>query len=329
MTKQPGLWRSRWAAIGAAMAVTFGFGGLMSGSLAAPASGPGSTGSFKSITPIRILDTRPPPEQVGTILGPIGPNTTITIQVAGVVGVPVKASAVVMNVTVTGTTATSFLTIWPSDKPRPTASNLNWAPGQTIPNLVTAALSADGKISFYNPVGSTHIIADVAGYYVPGNDKFISLPLTGMLLQNSSVTGNLPGGIRFPDGGFGSYPTVESSFVIPPDYTTGTPLAVSLTWVVNGTCAVSFQEMNLSASRAGIAPIAGPFTSAGLTFGTSVSSAANVVNTLVGTIVSPNAAIPLQAGDSIMFGTFRRGDAPSDTCAGLTAIITGISVTYD
>lgn len=37
----------------------------------------------------------------------------------------------------------------------------------------------------------------------------------------------------------------------------------------------------------------------------------------------------MQPGDSILIGLFRRGDAPTDTCAGLTATITGISVSYD
>ena len=65
-----GMWRSRWAAFGAAIAVTMGLTGFVTGSLAAPGSGPGSTGSFKSIAPVRILDTRPAPENVGGIAGP-------------------------------------------------------------------------------------------------------------------------------------------------------------------------------------------------------------------------------------------------------------------
>jgi hypothetical protein len=45
-------------------------------------------------------------------------------------------SAVVMNVTVTNTTASSFLTVFPAAAQRPVASNLNWVPGQTVPNRV-------------------------------------------------------------------------------------------------------------------------------------------------------------------------------------------------
>ena len=64
MAQRTGMWRSRWAAVGAAMAVAVGFGGLVTGSVAAPSSGPGSAGSFKPIAPVRILDTRPAPEKV-------------------------------------------------------------------------------------------------------------------------------------------------------------------------------------------------------------------------------------------------------------------------
>ena len=48
------LWRSRWAAIGAAVAVTFGAGGLFAASAASPES------TVVTIEPVRILDTRDP-----------------------------------------------------------------------------------------------------------------------------------------------------------------------------------------------------------------------------------------------------------------------------
>jgi hypothetical protein len=72
---------------------------------------------------------------------------------------------VVLNVTVTNTTAASFLTVYPSDAPRPTASDLNWTAGLTVPNLVVVKLGADGKIALYNLAGSTDVIADVVGWY--------------------------------------------------------------------------------------------------------------------------------------------------------------------
>ena len=77
-------------------------------------------------------------------------------------------SAVVLNVTVTQTTAPSFLTVFPTGEALPLAANLNYVAGQTVPNLVTAKLGANGRISLYNAAGSTHVVADVAGWYDAG-----------------------------------------------------------------------------------------------------------------------------------------------------------------
>jgi len=74
-------------------------------------------------------------------------------------------SAVVVNLTATQPTAGSYLTAYPSGTSRPLASDLNFGPGQTIPNLVVVKLGAGGKFSVYNAQGNTHVIADVVGYY--------------------------------------------------------------------------------------------------------------------------------------------------------------------
>jgi hypothetical protein len=88
------------------------------------------------------------------------------VQGAGVGGVPATGvSAVVVNITATEPTAGSYLTAFPTGTAKPLASNLNFGPGQTIPNLVVVKLGAGGKFSLYNAVGSTHVIADVVGWY--------------------------------------------------------------------------------------------------------------------------------------------------------------------
>ena len=51
----------------------------------------------------------------------------------------------------------------------PTASNLNFVAGQTIPNLVVVPVGADGSIRLFNGSGgAVDLIADVAGYYLIG-----------------------------------------------------------------------------------------------------------------------------------------------------------------
>jgi hypothetical protein len=124
-------------------------------------------GQFTGLTPARILDSR---FGQGTTSA-VGANGLIMVQVAGLGSVPlmtatVPPKAVVLNVTVTNTTAASFLTVYPSDAAsRPTASDLNWTAGLTVPNLVVVKLGADGKIALYNLAGSTDVIADVVGWY--------------------------------------------------------------------------------------------------------------------------------------------------------------------
>ena len=72
---------------------------------------------------------------------PVAAGGVYTIDLSGKV-LP-TAEAVTMNVTVTEPVADGFLTVYPCDAPRPLASNLNYAAGQTVPNLVTVKLSAD------------------------------------------------------------------------------------------------------------------------------------------------------------------------------------------
>jgi Fibronectin type III domain len=133
------------------------------GYVATPAATPAPSGLFNAVTPSRILDTRNGTGSV-TPAGPVGPNATITLPVAGDGIVPASgAAAVVLNVTVTRPSAASYLTVFPSGN-RPLASNLNFTGGQTVPNRVIVPLSASGSISFYNAYGSVDVIADVSGW---------------------------------------------------------------------------------------------------------------------------------------------------------------------
>ncbi|MEZ5142338.1 MAG: fibronectin type III domain-containing protein [Acidimicrobiales bacterium] len=127
--------------------------------------GPAVAGATRTVTPARILDTRPGPEQVGAP-GPLGPTGTTVLQVAGRGGVPAGATAVWMNVTSVSPTADSFLSVLPGSTlvGPPSTSNLNLAAGQVVPNLVLVKLDAAGRVTIYNNSGSVHVLADVVGY---------------------------------------------------------------------------------------------------------------------------------------------------------------------
>lgn len=132
-------------------------------SSASPAVTPILGARFNPLPPARILDTR---EGNGAPLGKVGSAGVVDLQVTGRGGVPASGvSAVTINVTVTEPTALGFITAWPAGEPQPLASNLNFVAGQTVPNLVVVKVGAGGKVRLYNSSGTTHLIADVAGWY--------------------------------------------------------------------------------------------------------------------------------------------------------------------
>lgn len=101
--------------------------------------------------------------------GPLAGGTTTELTVVGRGGVPsVGVGSVALNVTVTNPTASGFLTVWPAGSPRPNASNLNFSPGQTVPNMVTVPVGQDGKVSIYASAGTSDVIVDVLGWFPTG-----------------------------------------------------------------------------------------------------------------------------------------------------------------
>ncbi len=122
-----------------------------------------------SVPPVRIFDTRPQYQQ-GPYNQPLAKGESRTVPISGAHGLPamtdaVAASAVVLNVTVTGTSEASFLSAYPSAASLPNASDLNWAPGETVPNMVVVKLADDGSVRVYNSEGCTDVIFDLVGWY--------------------------------------------------------------------------------------------------------------------------------------------------------------------
>ncbi|MEV4615187.1 hypothetical protein AB0K43_21735 [Kitasatospora sp. NPDC049258] len=130
----------------------------------AAVSAPATPATFHSTTPTRLLDTRSGLGRPSA--GAVQAGGTVTLPVAGLAGIPSSGvSAVVLNVTVTGTTGGGHVTVWGDATARPTTSNLNWdRAGQTISNLVTVPVPVDGALDFFTN-STTQVIADVQGYY--------------------------------------------------------------------------------------------------------------------------------------------------------------------
>jgi len=124
---------------------------------------PAGTG-FTALNPARVLDTRPAPTVDGLSAGwgiRLG-GATSRVLVAGRGGVPADATTVVLNVTAADARDSGYLTVYPCDRPRPIASNVNYQAGSTVPNAVLVKLDTDGSVCHYNDA-TTHLLIDVSG----------------------------------------------------------------------------------------------------------------------------------------------------------------------
>ena len=126
-----------------------------------------AAGLHTPLSPVRVLDTR--------ANQPVGPQGTVTVDLSE--RVPANATAVTVNLTGVQATTGTFVSAWPTGQPRPNVSNLNLADGNATPNLVTVKLGTNRSVNLFNNAGTVQLIADLAGYYVPGSgSKFVAVP---------------------------------------------------------------------------------------------------------------------------------------------------------
>lgn len=129
--------------------------------LAAPTSVPAqqaaSAGGYVSVTPARVLDTRSS--------SALTAQSTRSVTLKGVAGVPTDAEAVSVTITATASTANTWISAWSGEEPTPAVSQLSVAPGRTVSNTLILATGTDTSAKLYNRSGSVHLLVDVVGYY--------------------------------------------------------------------------------------------------------------------------------------------------------------------
>ena len=152
------------------------------------------TPRFVGLPPARLLDTRPSGVTVdggGRAAGVVGPDASIDVAVSGRGGVPsTGVAAVVLNVTVVGATATSYVTVHPGGTQRPTTSNLNITRGPAVANSVVVGIG-NGSVRLYQHAGTAHLVVDVLGWFPVGGD-FTSL--TPQRLMDTRTNGTTTDG---------------------------------------------------------------------------------------------------------------------------------------
>jgi hypothetical protein len=219
--------RTRWAAIGAAVAVSLGAGGI---GLVYATTNPSDARSFVSITPCRLVDTRAGADNVGPRSTPLDAGATMTFSATGsngeCTGIPTDATGLSLNVTAVGATRPTYLTVWQASADQPKASSLNPAPGEgPTSNAVTTLLSGSGQFSVFNLDGAVDVIIDVNGYYVDhdheidGNGQIVLNPAD---FVRSGYTVEAEGGLQWLRDPFltkigsASVQCVDAPFDIPP-----------------------------------------------------------------------------------------------------------------
>jgi hypothetical protein len=169
-----GAWRARWAAVGAAVAISIGGGGLF----VASAAGSTTESSFVPVDPVRVVDSR-----VGVgVAGPLSSladqdvkiTGTVTTTTGAVEVVPTGANGVVLNLTVIRPTARGFISVRPGGSTGTAAtSSLNFESGATVANSVTVSIPTSGpdagelslRFDAFGAAGPTAGVAiDVVGY---------------------------------------------------------------------------------------------------------------------------------------------------------------------
>ena len=85
------------------------------------------------------------------------------VVVAGRGGVPADADAVFLNVTAVAPLAAGFLTVFPCGEELPNASNVNYGPGDVVPNAVLAKVGDDGKVCVFS-LAATDLVVDANGH---------------------------------------------------------------------------------------------------------------------------------------------------------------------
>ncbi|WP_327375703.1 hypothetical protein OG393_18150 [Streptomyces sp. NBC_01216] len=204
-------------------------------------------GTYTPVTPTRLMDTR---SGLGVPQERVPAGGTVVLQVAGKAGVPTEGlTAVVLNVTATDPTEPSFVSVYPHDTRRTSASNLNFAAGRTAANLVTVPV-VNGWVEFYNKNGSVHLLADVAGYYTEGTSGSEYQPVTPKRLMDTRDGTGVPKAKVGP-GGTVTLPVTEPGVTaVALNVTATAPTATSFVSAYPyGTARPTVSNLNFTAGR--------------------------------------------------------------------------------
>lgn len=117
------------------------------------------------LAPARYMDTRPNEKTFdGTMqgIGAVSAGGNLTLPVGNRGQVPLNATSAIMTVAVKAI-GNGYVTVWPCDVARPTASTINFVAGTIVANTIITSIGTGGNVCFYASA-PVHLIVDVTGY---------------------------------------------------------------------------------------------------------------------------------------------------------------------
>ena len=146
--------------------------------------------SWYPLLPARLSDTR---SGLG-LTGSFHRAAARTLQVTGFGGVPLGATAITGNLTVVGPGGSGYLAVTVHPTNTPSTSTLNFPAGDTRANNLVSPLSSTGSLSLtYMAAGTTDIVFDVTGYFMPDQGGGLFVPLSPLRVLDSRLARPLAG----------------------------------------------------------------------------------------------------------------------------------------
>ncbi|WP_052443294.1 choice-of-anchor D domain-containing protein [Streptacidiphilus neutrinimicus] len=167
---------------------------------------PATLGYTPLPTQTRVLATWAGVGRTGTT--PIPAGGSVSVPIAGKLGVPANATAVLMQVgALSQASATGSIQAWPHGATRPNSGAVFWNAPQIIQKTAVVRLGQGGAVDFYNSsAGNTGIYADVLGYYQAGTGQLMT-PTTSQVVAFDTAKGiGQPTTAPMPAGGTVSVP---------------------------------------------------------------------------------------------------------------------------